>query len=496
MRQDELKVNFINERRETRDTIIIENQMEKFKEEHEGDIILNDILLLEEMGYDKKMINKVYILLQPENIERALDYLTEIDGIYQHNYLESNKLKDKGLCFICKKPKRFHFDYIPDDIIENNNQFFLNDLISNEKNDSITLNVNIKDEVNNKICNVCYDDVEMEEIKFNSLPCGHVCCTNCWFNYLKSLISEAKVEKIKCVEHSCKEIISDDFIYKHIKDDNQLLEKYEKFKKRANILNDENKRQCPEPDCDSYLEKDGIKKYVKCEKGHEYCFECLRKPHGNSTCDEFLEKELLIWKKNKRVKRCPKCKIYTEKNEGCNHMTCTNCKYQWCWLCEDKYTYGHYDNGKCKGFQFTVADSLKEAEDKASKFDRYNIWRPLPRRDLPHCCFTLHDIFPCVIKEADVLNIQSCFTRYLYMFLMLTIGFLGFVLFTFFDSTCFDNTNKTLFLAIMLMLIGFSLFICYQIIFTILISPFILISIFYPYFINYIFKFLSMDVCY
>ena len=137
----------------------------------------------------------------------------------------------------------------------------------------------------------------MGEIKFNSLPCGHVCCTNCWFNYLKSLISEAKVEEIKCVEHSCKEIISDDFIYKHIKNDNQLLEKFEKFKKRANILNDPNKRQCPEPDCDSYLEKDGIKKYVKCKKGHEYCFECLRKPHGDSTCDEFLEKELLNWKK-------------------------------------------------------------------------------------------------------------------------------------------------------------------------------------------------------
>ena len=33
--------------------------------------------------------------------------------------------------------------------------------------------------------------------------------------------------------------------------------------------------------------------YVKCKKGHEYCFECLRKPHGDSSCDEFLEKELL-----------------------------------------------------------------------------------------------------------------------------------------------------------------------------------------------------------
>ncbi|MBQ4080035.1 MAG: IBR domain-containing protein, partial [Thermoguttaceae bacterium] len=62
------------------------------------------------------------------------------------------------------------------------------------------------------------------------------------------------------------------------------------------------------------------------------------------------------------VKRCPYCKFWTEKNEGCNHMTCSNCKYQWCWLCEGKYTYNHYEKGICRGFQFTKADNLNEAK--------------------------------------------------------------------------------------------------------------------------------------
>ena len=26
-------------------------------------------------------------------------------------------------------------------------------------------------------------------------------------------------------------------------------------------------------------------------------------------------------------------------------MTCSNCKFQWCWLCEGKYEYGHYNRG-------------------------------------------------------------------------------------------------------------------------------------------------------
>ena len=47
------------------------------------------------------MINKVYILLRPENIERAIDYMTEIDGIYQHNFFENHhKTKDKGLLYL------------------------------------------------------------------------------------------------------------------------------------------------------------------------------------------------------------------------------------------------------------------------------------------------------------------------------------------------------------------------------------------------------------
>ena len=62
--------------------------------------------------------------------------------------------------------------------------------------------------------------------------------------------------------------------------------------------------------------------------------------------------------------------MYTEKNEGCNHMTCISCKYQWCWLCEGEYRYGHYDSGKCKGLQFARADNLKCACLKSFGFHK------------------------------------------------------------------------------------------------------------------------------
>ena len=142
-----------------RNTVAIENEMQSFLETNEGENIKSDIQLLVQMGFDRTMINKVYILLKPIGIDRAIDYMTEVDGIYQHDFLESTK--DKSLCFICKKPKQNHLDYIPDEIqnehvdendnlINNNHQDIIiredNDLIDDNKNDNVD-------------CEVCYDEL-------------------------------------------------------------------------------------------------------------------------------------------------------------------------------------------------------------------------------------------------------------------------------------------------------------------------------------------------
>ena len=48
----------------------------------------------------------------------------------------------------------------------------------------------------------------------------------------------------------------------------------------------------------------------------------------------------------------PRCGIITEKNNGCNHITCAKCGHQWCWLCNGNYGPNHYNEGRCRGFQF------------------------------------------------------------------------------------------------------------------------------------------------
>lgn len=54
--------------------------------------------------------------------------------------------------------------------------------------------------------------------------------------------------------------------------------------------------------------------------------------HEDQTCEEYDENmkkpdEYL----SQNTKKCPKCSLSIEKNEGCDHMTCDNCRYEFCW---------------------------------------------------------------------------------------------------------------------------------------------------------------------
>ena len=130
------------------------------------------------------------------------------------------------------------------------------------------------------------------------------------------------------------------------------MEKYHKLKERRQIMIDPNIQLCPYPDCQSYAEK-GNNKYVKCkQKKHQFCFNCLKNWHGNKRCLIDTDKSFENWRDSSQVKRCPQCKYFIEKNEGCNHITCTYCKYEFCWLCMQEYNSNHYKlSSNCFGLQ-------------------------------------------------------------------------------------------------------------------------------------------------
>ena len=335
----------------------------------------NDLELVVSMGYEEKMVKKVYILLKPNDINEAIDFLTKENGIYQHDFMKRYGKND--ICFICGESSKNHINYEPEKKsllylirdsfgkAKNENKSELIDFSKNK--DSILIidddkkeneNKN-KDDKNNEIvsCVLCFEELSEEEKEKNFINYKNMFCSDCYLNYFQDKIDNNKVDKITCMQHKCSVELEDDFIISHLNGNHTLIEKYKKFKLRSNLYNDPNVKFCPIKDCESYAKKEGDNKYVTCLKGHKFCFNCSKPWHGKKKCQDEIDKDFKKWKKNKVLKRCPKCKMWTEKNLGCNHMTCAECKYQWCWLCEGKYTDYHFElGGRCAGLQFAQSN--------------------------------------------------------------------------------------------------------------------------------------------
>ena len=128
-----------------------------------------EIDLLKSMGFDKSMINKVYLLLKPQNIENAINYMIERKGIYQHNFIQNTNSNEQNLCFICQKPRQNHLNFSSENLIINdqteNNITNPTKNSDNSKQESSFISINdnnILDE-----CKVCYDKINNEEKKLN-----------------------------------------------------------------------------------------------------------------------------------------------------------------------------------------------------------------------------------------------------------------------------------------------------------------------------------------
>lgn len=115
---------------------------------------------------------------------------------------------------------------------------------------------------------------------------------------------------------------------------------------------------------------------VKCRCGHSFCFQCAEESHAPVSC-----KQLSAWNdkcKNEsetahwiiaNTKKCPKCGVRIEKSQGCNHMTCRSCRFEWCWVCEgDWQQHGNHTGGfyKCNKYDPKAKPAAAASTDSAA----------------------------------------------------------------------------------------------------------------------------------
>jgi len=228
-------------------------------------------------------------------------------------------------------------------------------------------------------CCICCDDFLPKQM-YAYKNCGHRYCKECLSQYYITCIDKGEVLHITCPDPKCTTEVLPHEIRQLIKPD--LFLKYENLTLMTALRQDPNVRWCPKPNCNNCIIGDipenlrvGEWRKIKCPDsncGTEFCYDCGVEWHYGLTCTEKktldkkekkppTEENFQKWA-NKHTKPCPRCKANIQKNKGCNHMTCVNCQYEFCWLCLREYKPGHFsENNKdgCAGKQFTGAEKVK-----------------------------------------------------------------------------------------------------------------------------------------
>lgn len=203
-------------------------------------------------------------------------------------------------------------------------------------------------------CTVCYM-VKPSSQFFTFSNCGHSFCKSCVKHTFELGVSESKTD-VQCLDCRAKVIPSEvqSVVTK------ELYEKYLEFCLRKFLACEPNVRSCPFPDCPySYI----LENISGCEDNHfvcgnekcgkEFCYECKRPWHPDKTCQEARSEVALdmceetisadTWKKM-NLKQCPSCHSSIEKREdgSCNHIHCSYCNENFCWLCGKTVSEMHY----------------------------------------------------------------------------------------------------------------------------------------------------------
>lgn len=221
-------------------------------------------------------------------------------------------------------------------------------------------------------CSICGDD-ELNVGNSSALSCNHVFCNECWGNHLSTKINEGEPE-IHCPHYKCNIHVPDYFIKKLVTP--TVFDKYLRFVTKNFVRENDTVVWCPTPGCPQAITFDpnsnNDSAVVECVCGYRFCFKCHHEAHAPATCDHMKmwdkESEIFDWRAI-NCRECPKCNVSVEKNGGCNHMTCQQCKYEWCWVCLRGWR-GHADFFNCDKVEKEAEKGKRKSKRKKMEEER------------------------------------------------------------------------------------------------------------------------------
>lgn len=192
-------------------------------------------------------------------------------------------------------------------------------------------------------CGVCLENFLRKNLYM--LSCNHPFCSDCWTQNIQILIKDEMKAHILCMDVKCNLQCPNDFIEQFLlsnSDGKKLLMQYNKYFKKLAITNHHQLRFCPGIDCDMVCYAKVVKaRQATCiECKTSFCFACCQDYNCPTDCEtikQWLTKcsddtETANYI-SANTKTCPQCHTCIEKNGGCNHIQCSKCKHNFCWMC-------------------------------------------------------------------------------------------------------------------------------------------------------------------
>ncbi|KAF3506290.1 hypothetical protein F2Q69_00003398 [Brassica cretica] len=208
------------------------------------------------------------------------------------------------------------------------------------------------------LCMICMDEKSPSDIFRGTTSCTHYYCTECTVRYVTTKI-EGNIAMIKCPDVDCTRLLEPYTCRDIIPGD--LFERWDKALCESLIVSSE-KVYCPFEDCSAMMVVDDDDDQgdevteTECPSCHRlFCARCKVTWHAGIGCEEFQrsgntrkknkrsdeEDAMLIQMANKKHwRRCPSCKFYVEKIDGCVHMSCW-CGFKFCYSCGATSSYSH-----------------------------------------------------------------------------------------------------------------------------------------------------------
>ena len=194
-------------------------------------------------------------------------------------------------------------------------------------------------------CTCCYGDYALEEM--SSCNDGHLFCLDCLRRYVEEKVfgtgdlGEKGCTELRCMDMSgCQSFFSTEQLRRSLS--KKVMKKYDELQTALVLEKAGLDGLCKCPKCDFQASLPETEMVFDCPScGFESCRKCGEPSHIPLRCEEVEKKtetsarlQVEEAMTQARIRHCPKgCKQGFYKVEGCNKMTCPQCKTFICYVC-------------------------------------------------------------------------------------------------------------------------------------------------------------------